>query len=150
MAVYKKNLLKTFYFRIYASMPLIVDVFILIYFGTHQLDYTYIYISVIFLLMLHLVPLIAFIQFNFVIVEKDELIVGNGVYTFLKRRYRKDNIVKVLIGQGAHSIEPYIQIFTPQKKSRKFMLILVSRADLKKIVSHLEELNFPVEFDLNK
>lgn len=91
-------------------MPLIVDVFILIYFGTHQLDYTYIYISVIFLLMLHLVPLIAFIQFNFVLVEKDELIVGNGVYTFLKRRYRKDNIVKILIGQGAHSIEPYTDI----------------------------------------
>ena len=82
--------------------------------------------------MLHLVSLIAFIQFNFVIVKKDELIIRNGVYTFLKRRYRKDNIVKVLIGQGAHAIEPYIQTFTPQKKSRKFMLILFSRADLKK------------------
>ena len=148
MKIYKKKLSKESLFYGFTFVSLIFDIFIFIY--SCKLDFTYLTLIFLCILAVNLPVLIAFFQFNYVIIKEDELIVGNGVYKFLKRRYKNDSIVKVSIGQGRNFIVPYIQVFTQQKKSRKFMLILVLKPDLKKIVSHLEELNISVEFDLNK
>lgn len=148
MTIYKKKLFKEPLTYIYGVIPLIFDISILTY--SYVLNFANLTVTIICILALNLPLLLTFFQFNYVIIQKNELVVGNGVYTFLKRRYCSDQIVKILIGQGKRYYAPYIQIFTQQKKSRKFMLILVLKPDLQKIVSHLEELNISVEFDLNK
>lgn len=145
MAIYRKKLSKLFIFNMLILMILFVDIFVLTY--SYKPDSAFLLSLII---GVHLVPLIIFIQFNYVIIKEDELIVGNGVYLFFRRKYKNIDIVNVLIGQGRTSYDPYIQIFTQQKKSRKFMLLLVPKPDLKKIVNHLEKLNVPVEFDLSK
>ena len=77
-------------------MPLIFDISILTH--SYELNFANLTVTIICILALNLPLLLTFIQFNYVIIQKNELVVGNGVYTFLKRRYCSDQIVKILIG----------------------------------------------------
>ena len=148
MKTYRKKLSKESLFYVYAIMLLIADVILLGFLYSKNFPNPYVSFSI--LLIMNIPSLLTFFQFNYVNIDDNALIIGNGIYTFLQKKIAYADISKVTIGQGRNYYSPYIQVFTHQKKTRKYMLILVYKEKLNDLVNDLQNRDIPVEFDLNK
>ena len=124
----------------WVRIPLLLSCIIVIMLNRDNV-FLVLFLSLMFLILALSLP----IQFFYLVITEDKVLIRNPIYRFYNKDFFVNNITKIEIGNTGGMTSNYIRIFTNEGKSKRYAIDLINKKEYSNLIKDIRSKKIKVE-----